>query len=264
MNFLSFLSLLFFFFFSLLYFFFGFKFIRYTILYHLQVNIKFAVQTPNFFWQYFSLGFFSIFILLISLVYAYFKKDYKLFLFSVYPLFYDFTVITILRQLTYHYFAFILPFVFISFGRVFSESKFFQVKFFLSLFLFLSLFSNFHSLTFYFDKNKNIIFEELVEYTFNLTKENDMIFGSAIPTNYISFVTNRKIVNNYFDSDLKHISFEGVNKVINDVKEAKPKIIIADKNYYKEFYIAFEKDYEAVKSLEYPGYYSLLLMKRKE
>jgi hypothetical protein len=51
---------------------------------------------------------------------------------------------------------------------------------------------------------------------------------------------------------------------LNDVKEAKPKIIIADKNYYKEFYVAFEKDYEVVKSLEYPGYYSLLLMKRKE
>jgi hypothetical protein len=69
-----------------------------------------------------------------------------------------------------------------------------------------------------------LVFKELVNYTLKLTDRNDLIFGSPIPTNYISFVTNRKIALNYFDSDLKHISFEGVDKVIKEIKKARPSL----------------------------------------
>jgi hypothetical protein len=213
--------------------------------------------------QYLSLGFFTIFISLISLAFSYFEKEEKLFLLSFYPLLYDLIILLIFKQVIYHYFAFSLPFVFISFGRVFS-SKSTELKIFLSLILFLSILSNFKSVTYYFDKSKNLVFDELVNYTLKFTNENDSIFGSAIPINYVSFVTNRKIALNYFDSDLKHLSFEGLEKIVEEVKKAKTKIIVADANYYGIFYKNFEDNYEKVKEWNVPEYYHIVLMKRQQ
>jgi 4-amino-4-deoxy-L-arabinose transferase-like glycosyltransferase len=249
-------------FFLLFYFIFGYSFIKSTILYHFFVNVKFPNEIAFLSWQYFSLGFFTIFISLISLTFSYFKKEEKLFLFSFYPLIYDSIILLIFKQVIYHYFTFSLPFIFISFGRVFS-SKSRELKIFLFLILFLSIFTNFKSITYYFDGEKNLVFKELVNYTFKLTDRNDLIFGSSIPTNYISFVTDRKIALNYFDSDLKHISFEGVNKVIEEIKKTRPKLIIADMNYYDIFYTHFENDYQKVKEWNLPNYYHLVMMKAK-
>jgi hypothetical protein len=249
--------------FLVIYSFFGFNFIRDTILYHFGSNIKLSLGLANWVWQYFSLGFFTEFISIICLIFGYFKKDYKLILFSAYPFFYDIAILLLFRQVIYHYFAFALPLLTISFGRVFSQSKFIELKFFLIFILLLSLFTNFKSLIYYFDKNKNFVFNELVNYTLEFTQKNDLIFGEPRTINYVSFVTNRRIVNNYFDSDLKHLSFEGLEKIIEEVKKAKPKIIVADENYYEIFYKNFEEDYEKIKEWNIPGYYHLILMKRK-
>jgi len=250
-------------FFLLFYFLFGYSFIKSTILYHFFANVKLPGEIASLSLQYLSLGFFTIFISLISLAFSYFEKEEKVFLFSFYPLLYDLVILLIFKQVIYHYFAFSLPFIFISFGRVFS-SRSIELKVFLSLILFLSILSNFKSITYYFDKSKNLIFDELANHTLKFTSENDLIFGSAIPVNYISFVTNRRIVNNYFDSDLKHLSFEGLEKVVEEVKEAKPKIIVADANHYGIFYKYFEDEYEKVREWNEPEYYHIILMKRKE
>ncbi|MEM5809644.1 MAG: hypothetical protein QW156_01990 [Candidatus Aenigmatarchaeota archaeon] len=87
-----------------------------------------------------------------------------------------------------------------------------------------------------------------------------MIFGEPRSLNYVSFVTNRKIINNYFDSDLKFINFVGKEKVLNEVKKAKPKLIFANQ-FYLDF---FKEDYEIVKEWNEPGYYHLFLMKLKK
>jgi len=184
-------------------------------------------------------------------------------LFSAYPLFYDITILLLFRQVIYHYFAFALPLLAISFGRAFSQSKFTELKIFLIFILLLSLFTNFKSLIYYFDKNKNFVFNELVNYTLEFTQKDDVIFGEPRTMNYVSFVANRRIVNNYLDSDLKHLNFEGLEEVIEEVKKAKPKIIVADENYYEIFYKNFEDDYERVKEWDIPGYYHLILMGRK-
>jgi hypothetical protein len=67
-------------------------------------------------------------------------------------------------------------------------------------------------------------------YTYKLflefTDESDSIFGSPIPVNYISFVTNRKIALNYFDSDLKHLSFESLGKLLKKLKEQSKKLLL--------------------------------------
>ena len=249
--------------FLLFYFLFGYSFIKSTILYHFFANVKLKSEIASLSLQYFSLGFFTIFVSLISITFSYFEKEEKLFLFSFYPLLYDLIILFIFRQVIYHYFAFSLPLIFISFGRVFS-SRSIELKIFLSLILFLSILSNFKSIIYYFDKSKNLVFDELVNYTLKFTNEDDSIFGSAIPVNYISFIASRKIALNYFDSDLKHLSFEGLEKVVEEVKKAKPKIIVADANYYGIFYKYFEDEYEKVKEWNEPEYYHIVLMKRKE
>jgi 4-amino-4-deoxy-L-arabinose transferase-like glycosyltransferase len=250
--------------FLVIYSFFGFKFIRDTIIYHFGSNIKLSLGLANWIWQYFSLGFFTEFIAIISLIFGYIKKDYKLMLFSVYPLFYDITILLLFKQVIYHYFAFALPFIATSFGRTFSQSKFIDLKLFLILILLLSFITGFKSLVYCFDKNKNLVFYEIVNYTLENTQKDDLIFGEPRTINYVSFVTNRKIALNYFDSDLKHLSFEGLEKVVEEVKKAKPKFIVADTNHYGILYKRFEDEYEKVKEWNEPEYYHLILMRRRE
>ncbi|MDT7858488.1 MAG: glycosyltransferase family 39 protein [Candidatus Aenigmarchaeota archaeon] len=247
--------------FLVIYYFFGFKFIRDTIIYHFWSNIKLSLELADWIWQYLSLGFFTEFISFISLAFGYLKKDYKLIIFSAYPIIYDFVILLTFKQVIYHYFAFVLPFLSIAFGRTFSSSRFLELKIFLILILFISLFSNFQSLIYYFDKSKNYFFDELVSYTLQLTEKNDLIFGEPRSINYISFVTDRKIVNSYFDSDLKYLSFEGFEKVVEEVKKSKPKIMVVDANYYKTLYNYFEGNYEIIKEWYVPSYCNLILMK---
>jgi 4-amino-4-deoxy-L-arabinose transferase-like glycosyltransferase len=261
--FLTYLAIISFGFFIVIYSFFGFNFIRDTVIYHFGSNIKLSLGLASWIWQYFSLGFFTAFISIISLIFGYFKKDYRLMLFSAYPLFYDITILLIFKQIIYHYFAFCLPLIAISFGRAFSQSKITDLKLFLFLILLLSFITNFKSLVYYFDRNKNLVFDEIVNYTLEFTQENDLIFGEPRVINYVSFVTNRRIVNNYFDSDLKHLNFEGLERVFEEIKRAKPKIIVAYKNYYEILYKNFEDEYEMVKEWDIPGYYHLIIMKRK-
>jgi len=261
--FLSYLIFISFGLFLVIYSFFGFNFIRDTVIYHFGSNIKLSLGLANWILQYLSLGFFTEFISIICLIFGYLKKDYKLMLFSFYPLFYDITVLLLFKQVIYHYFAFTLPLLAISFGRTFSQSKFIELKIFLILILLFALISNTRSLIYFFDRSKNFVFDELVTYTLEFTKKDDLIFGEPMTTNYVSFVTDRRIINNYFDSDLKHLNFEGLGKVIKEVKKAKPKIIITDYNFYKIFYINFEDEYEKVKEWNVSGYYHILIMVRK-
>jgi hypothetical protein len=249
--------------FAIIYLLFGYNFIEDTGIYHLGRNIKFEVGLANWIWQYISFGFFTIFISLICISIGYFRKDLKLILFSSFPLIYDITILLVFKQVIYHYFTFALPLLFIGFGKAFVSIGFKEVKFFLIFVLLLSLLGNWESLCYYFDKNKNLVFSELVNYALESTQKNDLIFGEPRSVNYISFVTNRKIALNYFDSDLKHLSFEGLEKVVEEIKKTKPKIIVADANYYEIFYKYFEDEYEKVKEWNVSGYYHILLMGKK-
>jgi len=226
-----------------------------TVLYHFSANIGVRAKISK---QYFALGFFTIFISIVCLAYAYFENDRKILVFSAYPLIFDFFILITFKQVIYHYFAFALPFIFIGFGRALRNSKLLIVKIFLIMILLLTFFTNLKSLEFYYDKNRNLIFDELTNYTLENTKDEDLIFGSAIPTNYISFVTNRKIVNNYFDSDLKFINFVGKERILKEVN-SNPKLLFVTKEYL-DF---FKQDYEIIKEFNKPGYYHLFIMKRK-
>jgi hypothetical protein len=80
--------------------------------------------------------------------------------------------------------------------------------------LLFALILNTRSLIYFFDRSKNFVFDELVTYTLEFNKKDDLIFGKPMTTNYVSFVTDKRIVDNYFDSDLKHLNLEGRGKVI--------------------------------------------------
>ncbi|MEM5832177.1 MAG: hypothetical protein QXT38_02605 [Candidatus Aenigmatarchaeota archaeon] len=236
---------------------FGKNFLTYTIFYHLKANLEFNFEKTKE--QYFLLGFFTIFISITSFFYNYLEKNHKILLFSLYPIFYDSILLIILKQPFYHYFTLSLPLVFISFGFTIASAKQIFIRFFFLFILISSIFSNFQSLDFYFNKNKNLIFEELTNYTLKNTQSDDLIFGTSIPTNYISFVTNRKIVNNYFDCDLKFVNFVGIEKILKDIKEYKPKLIFADQFYLQ----IFNEEYKVIKEWKILEDYTIFLMEKK-
>jgi hypothetical protein len=242
---------------------FGFNFIKDTVFYHFESNIKLPISLANWILQYLSLGFFTLFICFISLVFGYFKKDFMLLAFSIFILFYDITIILIFRQVIYHYFAFTIPFLSIVFGRIFYASKFLELKFFIILILLLSIISNYRSLIYYFDYTKNLVFDDAANYTLKLSEKDDLIFGEPRVVNYVSFVTDRKIVNNYFDSDLKFINFYGRDKVLNQIEKAKPKLLFVDDQHYS-FLGPILNNYKLIKEWNVPEYYHLYLFELNE
>jgi hypothetical protein len=242
---------------------FGFNFIKDTVFYHFESNIKLPISLANWILQYLSLGFFTLFICFISLVFGYFKKDFMLLAFSIFILFYDITILLIFRQVIYHYFAFTIPFLSIVFGRVFSTSKFLELKFFIILILLLSIISNYRSLIYYFDYTKNLVFDDAANYTLKLAEKDDLIFGEPRVVNYVSFVTGRKILNNYFDSDLKFINFYGRDKVLNEIENAKPKLLFVDDQHYS-FLVPILNNYKLIKEWNVPEYYHLYLFELNE
>jgi hypothetical protein len=257
----TYLSLNLFFIFILIYSIFGQNFIRDTILYHIVSNIKIDFELSKSIWQYILLGFFHDFILITSLIYGYLKKDYKLLILSIYPLIYDLTILLTFKQVAYHYFAFMLPFLSIVYGRAFSYQRPFELKIFLILILLLSWITNLKSIIYFFDKSKNILFDKALNYTLSLEKT-DTIFGNPIIVNYVSFISDISIFNNYFDSDLKHLYFEGLEKVIEEVKIGKPKLIFVDANYYKLFDSVIKNEYKKIDEFIIPGYYNFILFEK--
>jgi hypothetical protein len=242
---------------------FGFNFIKDTVFYHFESNIKLSISLANWILQYLSLGFFTLFICFISLVFGYFKKDFMLLAFSIFILFYDITILLIFRQVIYHYFAFTIPFLSIVFGRIFYASKFLELKFFIILILLLSIISNYRSLIYYFDYTKNLVFDDAANYTLKLSEKDDLIFGEPRVVNYVSFVTGRKILNNYFDSDLKFINFYGRDKVLNQIEKAKPKLLFVDDQHYS-FLGPILNNYKLIKEWNVPEYYHLYLFELNE
>jgi hypothetical protein len=250
-------------FFAFFYISFGYQFIKDTIIYHLSVNIKQNIGIASWIDQYLTLGLFTIFLSFFSLAFGIFNKNKLIILFSVFPLLYDLVVILVLKQVIYHYFVLPLPFLFIALAATFVKSKYFFLKFFLLAILILCFYKNFQSLKYYFIMEYNKVFLELENYTLQKTSEQDLIFGESGSTNYISFATNRKIVNNYFDSDLKFINFYGRDKVLNEIEKAKPKLLFVGDQHYS-FLGPILNNYKLIKEWNVPEYYHLYLFELNE
>ncbi|MDI6826327.1 MAG: glycosyltransferase family 39 protein [Candidatus Aenigmarchaeota archaeon] len=210
---------------------FGSDYVNQTISYH--VFSKVAVSTPKSQgMQYWGMGYFFLFLSLISGFFAYTKKDKLVLLFSLTPLIADILILLGLKLIFYHYFFISLAFCVIATGRTLTLSRDRIVRIMIPIILFLSIVSNTATLDFYLNPSYAKKYYSIGEFIQNNTSEHDKIFGEPVVTNYVSFVTGRKISSGYLDSYLQHLMFEGENRIIQSLDKEKPKFIIEMENYY--------------------------------
>ncbi len=210
---------------------FGQNYINQTVYYHLFSKV--SLKAPKYQkMQYFGMGFFPMFIALLSIPVAYVEKDRILFFLAFTPLITDLIMILILKLLFYHYFIISLPFYAIVTGRLLSASKDKIIKIIIPVIVILSIISNAQTIDFYLNPTYANRFYEITDLVSSEVAENETIFGEPVMTNYISFVTDRKIAGNYLDSYLRHLIFENTSKVLKQIEVDKPKVLIEMDNYY--------------------------------
>jgi 4-amino-4-deoxy-L-arabinose transferase-like glycosyltransferase len=206
--------------------------------------------------QYWQLGYFTFFLSLISVFSSYVEKKKILFLFSSIPLITDTFLLIFLRVTFYHYFFFSLPFCVLASAKVWEDSKNRVIKLIIPTIILISIFSNLATLDFYLNPLHAKKFYRIAEFVEENVDKNETIFGEPIATNFASFLTGRRIAANYLDSYLSHLEFEGEEKVIEKLKEEKPKVFIEMKfegNYYFSSKSSFHSFIAEYKSREIVG-----------
>ena len=214
----------------LLFLIFGSNYVDQTVSYQLFSKVYMSAFGVDM--QYWNIGYFFLFLSLVSAVVAYANKDKVLLLLASMPLIADMIILFSLKLFFYHYFLISLAFCIISIGRVLTISKERIIKVFVSVILLLSILNNIPTIDFYLNPKYAERYYSMASFIENSISANDSIFGEPVATGYVSFVTNRRISSNYLDSYLRHLIFEGEEKVIENLKKDKPKIFIEIENYY--------------------------------
>ena len=223
---------------------FGMNYVNQTFIYHIS---KISVQSPS---QYLNMNIFFIFLAIISTFVGFLEKNKFMILLALSPFLLDIFLLFFLKTTFYHYFLLSLPFYLIAFSKVF-DLRYVFLKFIAIALLAVCLFINLNTLDFYLNPAYSKNFYYLADFIKSNTEKNDTIFGEPVATNYVSFVTGRKISCNYFDSYVQHLIFEGAEKFVENLKKEKPKVIIEAEDYYtkiekfkelvNENYFVFEK-----------------------
>ena len=242
---------------------FGRTYIDQTVFYQMFSKVILNVSETQGM-QYWGIGFFFLFLALISAFVAYMKKDRILLLFATIPLIADIIILLGLRLVYYHYFLISLVFCVIAIDRVLTVSKDWIVRFAILVILLLSITSNIRTIDYYINPSHAEKFYSTAEYIMNNTSEEDAIFGEPVMTNYVSFVTGRRISSDYPDSYLRHLIFEGEDKIIHNLNEDKPKFFIEMEGYYlsNSYFKDFVLDnYRLEKNIEGAPNYSIYVMK---
>lgn len=209
---------------------FGHEFFNDTV--NFQIFSKFSLYYPKPIGQYVGIGFFFVFMGLISVLIALKKKDRIFILLSTYPLIADSLIFFGLRIIFYHYFLISLPLYVMAISKSFYECDDKVIKVVIPIFLVLSVIANRQTLDFYLNPIHAKRYYRIVDFVENRTSPDESIFGEPVITNYISFVTDRRISSNYFDSYLVSLKFEGEKNVIEKLEKGKPKIFIEANHYY--------------------------------
>lgn len=206
------------------------NYIDQTVFYHVFSKVVTTSEIQRM--QYWGIGYFFFFLTLISALIGYTKKDRLLFLFAVIPLIVDLTILLGLRLVFYHYFFISLSLCIIATGRALTVSKDWIVRLAIPVILFLSIILNLKTIDFYLNPIYSERFHYIAELVANNTSEEDAIFGEPVITNYVSFITGRRIASDYLDSYLQHLVFEGGEKVIKKLGKDKPRVFIEMEGYY--------------------------------
>ena len=205
---------------------FNHSFVKDTILYHLFSKIIYGIRPVII--EYLAMN--SPFIFL-SLFFLYFNKKYRLY--AIMPLLLDVVILLMFKLSFYHYFLISLPFYSIMAGHLITKTEYMEAFFVIFLFM---IFANMGSIFF----NNTASSDLFVAKTFfnNLTKPR--LFGDPIVTNYLAFVSDAKIIGNYFDGDINRLRFE--NYIFEDIFSNKPDYFIAS-DYYPITYFENLKRY---------------------
>lgn len=239
----------------LMIFIFGSSYFEQTVSY--QIFSKISTDASEVQMQYWSIGYFFFFLSLISAIVMYTNKDKALLLFALISLITDMMILFGLKLIFYHYFLISLAFCVMAVGRVLMLSKDWIVKIIIPIILLLAILSNTPTLDFYLNPAYAERYYSMASFIENSTSTNNSIFGEPVITNYVSFVSNRRISSNYLDSYLSHLIFEGEEKVIGNLNKDKPNIIIEMDSYYlsnsyfRNFIMsnyAFERKFEGISS----------------
>jgi 4-amino-4-deoxy-L-arabinose transferase-like glycosyltransferase len=201
-----------------------------TVSYHIFSKISMSASEVQI--QYWNIGYFFLFLSLISVIIAHTNKDKVLLLVALTSLITDVMILLVLKLIFYHYFLISLIFCIMAIGRVIIISKEQIVKIIIPIILLLSIISNLETIDFYLNPTYAERYYSIANLIENKTSIDDSIFGEPVATNYVSFVTNRRISSNYLDSYIRHLIFEDEQKVIENLEKDKPKIFIELESYY--------------------------------
>lgn len=238
--------------FILFYLFFGFEFINQTILYQLT-SIFFISSVPKDYSQFFNIEFFKISSFIIFVVFSFQKKEKLILFFSLYSILLELSIVLAFRTIIYHYFIFTLPFYALGSFFIILENKLIE-KTFLLFFLFSSIIYNYPTFNFYVFGKSYEVMEKISKIVLSIVNKDDVIFGYSPIVDYISFTYNIKIANNYLDSYIDYLRFISEEKVIENLKIEKPKIIIDMSMYFSQnpkFYQYLQSNYDMIRIVEY-------------
>jgi len=209
---------------------FGYEFIDDTIMF--QFFARFTSYLPKQYFQYLSIGFFELFLGLLSGVIGYIKKDKILMLLSFYPLIINIAIFVVFKTIIYHYFLLSVPFLIIAVSKAFFAFEDKIVKAFILIVIILSIANNFTTIDFYINPKNSENIYYIADYIQNMTSKADNIFGESSIVDYISLTTNIQVTSSYLDSYLSYLIYKSEEKVINNLEKQKPKFIIDMEGYY--------------------------------
>ena len=242
---------------------FGYSFIDNSVLF--QITTKIREETlPKLVFQYLDLGYFSLFLALLSAFFAYMKKNKIVLLFSLYPIFIDLSILLLLKTIIYHYFLLSVPLVMAATGNLLLGSKEKLVKILIILVFAISIFHNLPTFDFYMNPKSSETLIQITQFVQHNTSSNDAIFGEPVVTNYVSFVTGRRISANYLDSYPRHLLYESEQSVLQKIKKDPPKVFIEMDDLYSltpSIKNYFSENYYPDKS--FPGLFSYMVYLRK-
>jgi len=216
--------------FFILFYFFGYEFVTQSISYQLFNKLFMKPRGEKDYWQYLSLGIFTLPLLAITSFISYEKRNKKFLIISSYSIFYELSLFLILKTLAYHYFLYTLPFVAFCFSYSFFSKKSLFVRISLLAILVFSLISNFLSIDFYLNKERSKYIEEIANYIAS-SIGNEKIWGEPSIVSYVVFSRNLRTVNNYCDPFMDYWRYLNEEKVIEVLEKERPKFII-DMNSY--------------------------------
>jgi len=208
------------------------------------------------YWQYLSLGVFTLPILAITSFISYEKRNKKFLIISSYSIFYELLLFLILKTLAYHYFLYTLPFLTLCFSYSFFSKKSLFVRTSLLAVLISSFISNFLSIDFYLNKERSKYIEEIANYITSSVGD-EKIWGEPSIVSYIVFSRNLRTVSNYNDPFMDYWRYLNEEKVIEVLEKERPKFIIDMNSYlmsspkFSEFinnYYMLDKIFEERKS----------------